>query len=121
MIRGRLESVDVDELRDLLNFLAAEAVDDAALSFVLFEEADQLLLGFFLGPYLVVQIFSVEGGDENIRLFHLKVLLDIELNLWGRRGCECDHRKVSQLPDHCFDLAILRPEVMTPFGNAMSF
>ena len=121
MIGCCFKAIDTQELCDLFNFLATKAINNSGFPLVIFQEANQLLFSFLFRPHFIVEISAIERRDKNIRLFHLKIFLDVELNLGsGSRG-QGDNCHISQLCDHGFDLAVFRTEVMAPLGNTVGF
>ncbi len=63
-----LDPVDLQQVRHLLDLLAAEAVDDAGLARMLFDVADDVLVGIHLLPHLVVEVGPVERRLEDRRV-----------------------------------------------------
>src|SRR5687768_3050142 len=60
MVWRRFKPVYIQELSDLFYFLPAQTVDYPRFALVFLKEFDELLLGLFLWPYLVVEVFTVE-------------------------------------------------------------
>ena len=121
MVRCCLKAVNTQQLGNLLHLFTTQAIDDSRFPFVLFQKSDQLFFCFFFWPHLIVEVMAVKRGDKDIGLLHLKILLDVKLDF--RCGCsgECDDRHIAKLGDHGLYLAVLRPEVMTPLGDAVCF
>ena len=121
MIRTRLDAVDGEHLGQFLHLAAAEAVDDAALAGILADEADDILLGFHLVPYLIIEVGPIEGGLEYLGVLDAQVLENVALDL-GRSGSrEGNHRRRLNLVYDVADLAVFRAEVMAPLGNTVGF
>ena len=92
MVGKGFDSVELQQLGQLLHAFAGEAVDDAAFAFVLSDEFHYLTVeldrfrGF--GAYLVVEVRPVERGDEEVGVLHAQVLDDVLLHLGGGGGCK---------------------------------
>src|SRR3546814_3280965 len=73
-----------------------------------------------LWPDFIIRIATVKGRREYSSVLHLKVLKNILLHLRGSRGCQSDNGcGFTELRDDIADLAIFRPEIMSPFRNTM--
>ena len=69
VIRQRIDAVAREELRDLLNRVARQAVDDAGFPrMFLADEAQQLLARLALGDDAVADVGPVEARDKLARL-----------------------------------------------------
>ena len=119
MIRKGLDAVDGQEPGDFLGLLAAEAVDDARFAGVLLDELDELAADIDLVAYLIVEVGTVEGTFEHLCIHHIEVFLDVSLNL--RCGCSREgyDGSDSELFDDAADVAVLRSEVVAPFGDTV--
>ena len=81
---------------------------------------NELLLGVVLGAHLVVEVGAVEAGFEHRGIVHLQVLLDVELHLGRGRGREGNNGHVAaQVVDDAANLAVLGPEIVAPFRDAV--
>ena len=119
VIGSHFDIVGGQQLRKLLDLLAAQAVDDARLALVALDVADDLLGRIDFRADFVKQVRAVERRLEHRRVEHAQVLLDIHLHL-GRRGRrQRDQRRGSDLVDDRAYAAILRPEVVSPLRNAV--
>ncbi len=119
MIGARTNPVGGEQLGELLDLLAAQAVDDAALALVLLDEADDVAVDVVLGPDLVVEVRAVERRLEDRGVAHAEVLLDVELHFGRGRGRERDQRRRADLVDDRTDAAVLGAEVVAPFRDAV--
>ncbi len=122
MIRCRIDLIHFEQFGDLFHLFSAEAVDDSRFAFVLLDEFDQGLFGliFDLGANLIKEIGPVKRRFEQISFFHLKITLNVLLNLGSGSGSQGDDRKLrGYLGYDRFDLSVLRSEIMTPFRNAV--
>ena len=120
MVRKRTYSVDIQKIRHLLNFLAAQAVYDPGLATVLLDVPDDVLVWTDLLTNLIVKIRPVERGLENRRVHDPEVLLDVILHLRGGRGGQRYDRSAPYRLHHVPDPSVLRSEIMPPLGDAMS-
>ena len=68
---------------------------------------------------LVVQVRSVERRLEDGSVHDSEILLNVVLDLRGGCRRQGHDRSPAYHLDHVPDPAVLRPEVMSPFGNAM--
>jgi hypothetical protein len=71
MISHRLDVVGHQHIGKFFGGLPVEGIDDAAFAAVIVNEFDNALNGILLidfGPDLVIEIGSVEGGYEELRL-----------------------------------------------------
>ena len=119
MVGQRPDAVGHEQFGEFLDLLAAQAVDDAALAFVLLDETDDVVVDIVLGPDFVVEIRTVERRLEDRSVGHAQVLLDVELHL-GRGGRrEGDQRRRTDLVDDRADAAVLRTEVVAPLRDAV--
>ncbi len=109
-----LDAVGDQQLGELLDLLAAEAVDDAALTLVLLDETDDFAVDVVLGPDFVIEVGAVERRLEHGGVGHTQVLLDVQLHLGSGRGGQSDERRTANLVDDGPDTAVLGPEVVAP-------
>ena len=116
-----LDAVDVQQLRDFFHFLAAEAVDDAALAGVVLDELDDVALGVGLVADFVIEVLAVEGILEHLGVQHAEVLLDVRLDLRGGGGGQGDDGRLADLADDFADAAVFRPEIVAPLRDAVGF
>ena len=71
---------------------------------------------------LVVEVGAVEGVNEYVGFVQCKVLYNIILHLWGGRGCKGDDGQVGIYHiDHVAELAVFRPEIVSPFRDTVRF
>ena len=121
MICQGVDAVHAQGLRQLLHLFAAEAVDDAGLAFLASDEFDDLLVDVVpFRLYFIVEVRAVERRFEHSRIRDAKALLYVVLHLRGGCRCQCDDGDLlSYLVDYRADSSIFRPEVMSPFRDAM--
>ena len=119
VVGPRADAVGHQQFGELLDLLAAQAVDDTALALVLLDEADDLAIDVVLGTDLVVEVRPVERRLEDRHVGHTQVLLDVHLHLGRRGGRQGDQRRLPDLVDDRADAAVLRTEVVTPLRDAV--
>src|SRR5699024_5898236 len=111
--------VHIEQFSDLPNFLSTQAIYDPGFPLVCLDKFDKLLFGLVLGPYLIIQVLTVERRLEDISSFHLQVLLDIELHFRCSSSRKGYDGKVADLANNRFDFSVFWPEVMPPLRNTM--
>ena len=124
MIGQGLDAVDYQQLGKVFNLLAREAVDDAALAGVILYIPYYLLVQLHgvarLGAHLIVEVGTVETGDEGLGLFHLQVFDNVLLHLGGGRGGECQDGNVGMDGrDGIAQTAVFGAEIVAPLRDAM--
>ena len=71
-------------------------------------------------PDFVVQVRAIKRGNENLRLVHAEVLLDVALHLGRGRGRQRNHRHfLAYLVNDGADAAVFRTEVVSPFRDTV--
>lgn len=113
------DAVGYEQLRKLLDLLAAQAVDDAALALVLLDVTDNLPVHIVLGPDFVIQVGAVERRLEYRSVAHTQVFLDVHLHLGGSRRRQGDQGRRADLVDDRTNAAVLRTEIMPPLRNTV--
>ncbi len=119
MVGTGFDAVGYEQLGQLLDLLAAQAVDNTALTLVLLDVEDNIVVHIALGADFVVEVRAVERGAEDRRIVHAEVLLDIHLHLGGSRRGQGDERRIADLVDDRADTTILRTEVVTPLRDTV--
>ena len=119
VVGPRADAVGHQQFGELLDLLAAQAVDDAALALVLLDEADDVVIDVALGTDLVVEVRTVERRLEDRSVGHPEVLLDVHLHLGRGCGREGDQRRRADLVDDRPDAAVLGAEIVAPLRDAM--
>ena len=119
MVGARLDAVGQQQLGELLDLLAAQAVDDAALALVLLDEADDVAVDVVLGPYFIIEVGAVERRLEDRGVRHAEILLDVHLHLGGGGSRQGDERSRTYFVDDGADTSVLGTEVMSPLRDAV--
>ena len=114
-----LDAVHVQHLGHFLHLLPAEAVNDAAATGVLFDEADDLAAHVLLGADLVVQVGAIEAGLVRLGVRNVEVLQDVLLHLFRGRGGQRDHGHPLDLIEDGAQAAVLGAEVVAPLADAV--
>ena len=87
MVGQRPHPLAVEPRSNVLDLLAAEAIDDAALALVLFQELQQLVARLVAFDDGVGDVGPVEAGLEHRRLAEGETLDDVGTGGWiGRSG-----------------------------------
>ena len=119
VVGQRPDAVGHEQLGQLLDLLAAQAVDDAALALVLLDVTDNLPVHIVLGPDFVIQVGAVERRLEYRSVAHTQVFLDVHLHLGGSRRRQGDQGRRADLVDDRTNAAVLRTEIMPPLRNTV--
>src|SRR6267378_3304109 len=61
MIGCGLKSIHIQKLSNLFYLLAAQAINDTGFALVIFQEPDELFLGFLLWSNFVIKVLPVKG------------------------------------------------------------
>src|SRR5882757_4170592 len=125
MIGDGLDAIGYQHIGQLFGGLPVKRIDDATLSFMLYNITNDTFNGLVLldlGLDLVIKIAPVKGRDEYSGIAQAQVLYDVALHLWrgGRRQGD-DRRVGTDLIHHLPQTAVFRPEIMSPFGNTVRF
>ena len=114
MVGKRLDAVCDQQLRQLLDLLAAEAVDNAALARTLLDETYDVAVDVVLGAYLIEEVGPVERRLEYRSVGHTQILLYVHLHLRRRRRREGYERRLPDIVYDGTDTAVLGSEIMSP-------
>ena len=115
MIGSSLNFVSPQYLCQFLHLLSGEAVDDAALAWMLLNELDDILIDIHrFRAYLVVEVRAVERALKLLGIQNAQILLDIGTHLVCCRCRQRNNRCHTNLVDDRTDATILRSEVMSP-------
>ena len=119
MVGKRLDAVCDQQLRQLLDLLAAEAVDNAALARTLLDETYDVSVDVVLGAYLIEEVGPVERRLEYRSVGHTQILLYVHLHLRRRRRREGYERRLPDIVYDGTDTAVLGSEIMSPLRYAV--
>ena len=123
MIRQRTDFVNLQKSSQFLYLLTAQAVYDARFARMVLDELHHLfidILGLFAD--FIIEVGTVEGGNEHFSLFHSQILLDIALHLGCGGGSQCNHRHfLSDFLDNGTDTSVFWAKIMSPFRNTVRF
>ena len=111
--------IDGQETGSLFHLLPAKTVDNPGLARMLLDIANDVFLGVHLVPHFIVEVRPVEGGLEHCGVHYTEILLDVALDLRGRRRGQGYHGRFTDRLDHIPYAAVLRAEIMSPFGDTM--
>ena len=122
MIRTRIDSVCLKNLSKFFYFLPAQAINNTRLFRIILDELNDIFINIIsLCAYLIIKVRTVERRFKKLSIHHPQIFLDIVLYL---RCCCCSKCNQGSFPYFVNDRTnppILRTEVMSPFGNTMSF
>ncbi len=105
--------------RQLVDVLAANAVENARLALVPLEHLLHLADEIQARENAIIEIRPVEIADENGRVLEPELLADIAPDLLGGGGGVSMERDVRELLAQAFQLAIFRPKIVAPMADAM--
>ena len=121
MIRFRADAVLIQIARQRFGAFSAGAIDDAALARPTPKKREQLLIGSGFRHDAVTEIGPIETRDVAAWVAQLELFDDVDLDPLGRRRGQGHNRHLRELRPQLFQLAILRPEIVAPFADAMGF
>ena len=122
MIGCCLDIIGTKDGSEFFHLLPRQAIDDAALSRMLLDKPDDILIDILrLGPYLVIEVRTIERALELLGIDDAEILLDITTHLVGGCGCQSDDGGRTYLIDNRTDTTIFRTEIVTPFRDTMRF
>ncbi len=102
-----------------LGGFAALAINDAAFPGPSADVFEHLLVRPGLGLHAIGEIGPVETGDVTARLAQAQLLEDVGPDAFGGRGGERHQRHFREEIAQARELAVLGPEIMSPFADAM--
>ena len=105
--------------RDLLDVNAADCVDNARFVCVSVHYLAELLEQIASPPHAVDQVRPIERADEHLRLAQPQLADDVVADVGRRGGRVGVERHVRKTVFEHAQAAILRPEVVTPFADAV--
>ena len=121
VVRQRRHVVRDQELRDLVDRVARQRVDDARFTAVLvLDERQQLRARVALLDHAIADVRPIEAGDEDPR-FDQQALGDLLPRRHIGSGGQRDARHGAEALAQHRELAVLGPEVMAPLRHAVRF
>ena len=121
MIESSAQPVGLQPLRHGFGVLAADAVDDRRFARMAPQHLQRLHLRIDTRNDAIRQVGTVERADEHRRVMQTQLLGDVRAH---PRGCRCGIRVHAGLREaglELGELAVFRPEVVTPVADAMGF
>ena len=115
-----LDAVALQSIGELIDSFAGQAIHDAGRTLLRPLQQFRVCV-FVLAADGVMQIGSIEARDMDRRVAQGKLLDDVAADALGRSGRECDERNAGTARTQLRELTVLRPEIMTPLGDAMRF
>ena len=119
MIGQGPDVVGHEQFGQLLDLLAAQAINDTRLAGILLDIFDDLTCRIVFGPDFVEQVGPVERRLEHGGIGHAEILLDVHLHLRSRRCRQGDQRRPADVVHDGTDAPILRAEIVAPLRNAV--
>ena len=120
MVGRSLDVVGSQDGCQLLHLLARQAIDDAALTGMLLDKLDDVLIHILgLRPHLVIKVRTIKRTLELRSIEDTQVLLDVAAHLVRCRRRQRNNGCLAYLVDNRTDTAVFRAEVMAPFRNTM--
>ena len=121
MVRNRLDTIYLEGLGKFFHSLPAQAVDNPALTFILLDKSYDICINILcFGPYLVIEIWPVEGCFEGIGILYSKIFKYVLL--YFRSSCCCEAYDRDIIPYTVNDISqvpVLWSEVMPPFTDTV--
>ena len=106
-------------LRQPVHSAAGARVDDASLTAMLLQKAQQLRLRVVLAPQQVADVGPIEAGQEHLSLLQPQPLYDLLTGARIRRGGERQARHLRKALGQHLQLDVLGPEVVPPLRHAV--
>src|SRR5574344_1272114 len=116
MIGQGTDAIYPQRLGKLIHLLAAETIHDARLAWLRLDKLDDFSVYVLrLGPNLIIEVWTIERGLEELGIIHLQYFLDILLHFQSSRGCQRNHAHfLPYLLNNWTYFPIFWPEVMSP-------
>ena len=119
VIGRRRDAIESQARRQILGRLAGETIDDAAFVRSFTQQGNNLRVSLGLGGDAVAEIRPVEARHVLRRVAHLQLLTDVVPHAARGGGRQRNDRHFWKTPAQFGQLAVLRPEVVTPLADAM--
>ena len=123
MVGECADFVHLQETGKFFHLFATETVHNTRFSRMVFDEFDNFFVDIlrFL-PDFIIEIGTIEGGDEHFGFVHAEILLYVGLHFGRCRRCQRDDRHLGANGfDDGTDAAVFRTEVVSPFRDTMRF
>ena len=121
MIRTARDIVGNQNLGKFLDFLAAQAIDDARFARMLLDIFNNVSIYIVcLMAHFIIEVRTVERRLESRSLLDSEIFHDIVLHLDSCRCSESNDRTLSNLVYYRTDISVFRTEIVPPFRDAMS-
>ncbi|EKY03405.1 hypothetical protein HMPREF9120_02718 [Neisseria sp. oral taxon 020 str. F0370] len=122
VVGGGGDAVFVEEGGGVVDFFAAQAVDDAALpGRLLFDELQELFFAAVFFDDLVVDVRAVETGDEFAGVFEFEIVFDVGAGFGVGGGGEGDTGNIGEAFGQKAEAAVFGAEVVSPLADAVGF
>ena len=120
MIGCSSDIVGLQDSSKLFHLLPRQTVDNTALSGMLFDELDDILIYILcLGTYFIIKVRTIKRALELHCIHNSQVFLNVATHLICRSSSQSYDRCLTYLINNRTDSTILRTEVMTPLRDTM--
>src|SRR5205814_4408722 len=119
VIRFRLYPVLAQVSCQRIRRFSARAINDTAVVRPTSNDCEQLLVRCRFRNDAITEIRPVKAGDVTARIAQRELLEDVRADSFGCGRSECHNWHIRQMSPQLFQFAIFRPEIMTPFTDAM--
>ena len=121
VVRAGSQAPGVQVISQFLGFPAGKAVDDGGLLALFLQQGQQSAPGVALGHYGVAEVVPVKARQENPPLLQIQLADDVGAHPFRSGGGEGNDRRLGKVPPQGAQVAVIRAELMPPFGNAVGF
>ena len=123
MVRQCANLVNLQKSSQFFHLFTTQAVYNARFARMVLNELHHLFIDIFrLFADFIIEVGTVEGGNEHFGLFHSQILLDIALHLGCCGGSQCNYwHFLTDFLDNGTDASVFRAEIMSPFRNTVRF
>ena len=121
VICGGAHAVFIEHIGQPLGASAAGAINDAAVLRLFVDPLEHLPLRLRAREDAVNQIGAIKAGHEFRRIAQFQLGDDVRPHAVSGRGGERHKRQLGKSYAELGNLAVFRPEIMTPFADAMGF
>jgi hypothetical protein len=107
--------------RQRFNVAPRQAVHNARLAVVPFEDASKLVVKIAAAKHAVRQVRAIEGPDQNLRRRQAQLFDNVGSNALGGGGGKRMERHAGEVVAQPSELAVLGSEIVAPLADAVRF